>query len=69
MSIRCPSARTALLAVCHDTPSPAATRATVRWSMTMLSSAHRNPPRDSFAFSGAAFAVSCRQVRAHPPHR
>jgi hypothetical protein len=42
-----PSARTASLAVFHETPSPSATRATVRCWHTMPSSAHRRPRRDS----------------------
>jgi hypothetical protein len=48
--------------------SRAATRAMVRWSMTMSSNAHRNPPRGSFARFGV-FVVSGRQARAHAPHR
>lgn len=68
MSTRRPSARTASLAVCQDTPSPAATRDTVRWSITIPSSAHRIPRRDSFARSAAAAVRSSRQERPHPEH-
>jgi hypothetical protein len=41
------SARTALLALFQETPSPSATRATVRCCTTKPSSAHRSPRRDS----------------------
>lgn len=45
---RRPSARTASLAVFHDTARASATRATVRCCTTIPSSAHRSPRRDSF---------------------
>lgn len=68
ISARLPSARTAVFAVCQDTPKPAATRETVRWSTTMPSSAHRIPRRDSFARAGAAAVRSSRQERPQPEH-
>ena len=69
ISSRFPSARTASLAVCQATPSPAATRAIERWSMTRASSAHRIPPRESFARSAAAAVVSSRQWHPQWSHR
>ncbi|WP_455132319.1 hypothetical protein [Microbacterium aurum] len=59
----------AVFAVCHDTPSPAAARETVRWSTTIAVSAHPIPPREIFALGAAAFDVSCRQVRRQCVHR
>lgn len=69
ISARCPSARTALLAVCQATPSPAAIRVTARWSITSASSAHLTPPRDSFAFGSAARVVSSRHEIPQVAHR
>jgi len=69
ISTRCPSARTAVFAVCHATPRPAATRLTDKWLRTMPSSAHRSPPREIFARGSAAAVVSCRHSRPHPAHR
>src|SRR5699024_6717262 len=69
ISSRFPSARAASLAVCQATPSPAATRAIERWSMTRASSAHRIPPRESFARSAAAAVVSSRQWHPQWSHR
>ena len=60
ISSRLPSARTALLAVSHASPSPSATRATVRCATTIPSSAHRSPVRESFARGSAAALVSWR---------
>ena len=59
----------AVFAVCHDTPSPAAARETVRWSTTITVSAHPIPPREIFSLGAAAFDVSCRQVRRQCVHR
>ncbi len=69
MSTRLPSARTASFAVFHDTPSPSATRATVRCWTTIPSSAHRSPRRDSFARGSAARLVSWRHTCPQPVHR
>ena len=66
---RWPSARTALLAVFHDTPSPSATRATVRCCTTRPSNAHRSPRRDSFARGSAARLVSWRHTCPHSVQR
>ncbi len=62
ISSRLPSTRTALLAVSHATPSPSATRATVRCATTIPSSAHRSPVRESFARGSAAALVSWRHT-------
>lgn len=59
---RCPSARIALLAVCQETPRPAAALATRRWSITIASSAHRMPRRERFAGISAAAVRSSRQA-------
>jgi hypothetical protein len=56
------SARTASLAVFHATPSPSATRATVRCCTTMASSAQRRPRRDNLARGSAARLVSWRHT-------
>lgn len=69
INTRLPSARTASLAVFHDTPSPSATLATVRCWHTTASSAHRRPRRDSFARGSAAGLVSWRHTCPHPVHR
>ena len=69
ISTRWPSARTASLAVFHDTASASATRATVRCCDTMASNAHRNPRRDSFARGSAALLVSCRHTCPQPVQR
>ncbi len=66
---RLPSARTAAFAALQDTPRPAATRVTVRWSMTMPRGAHSRPPREIFARGAAARVMSCRHVRRQCPHR
>ena len=55
MSLRFPSAKIAVFAVCHDTPSPAAAQETVRWSTTIAVSAHPIPPREIFSLGAAAF--------------
>ncbi len=47
ISTRLPSARTASLAVSQATPSPSATRATVRCWTTIPSSAHRSAARET----------------------
>lgn len=62
ISSRLPSARTALLAVSYATPSPSATRATVRCATTIPSSAHRSPVRESSARCSAAALVSWRHT-------
>ncbi len=67
--IRCPSARTASLAVCHATPRPSATRDTVRCCTTSPTSAHRSPARETFALGSAARVVSCRHTCPQPPQR
>lgn len=69
ISARLPSSSTAAFAVFQDTPKPSATRATVRCCTTMPSSAHRNPPRESFERGSAAADVSCRHTRKQPLHR
>ena len=69
ISSRLPSARTASLAVFQATPSPSATRATVRCWTTIPSSAHRSPARDSLARGSAAALVSWRHTRVQPVHR
>ena len=53
------------MAVFQETPSPSATRATVRCCTTRPSSAHRSPRRDSFARGSAARLVSCRHTCPH----
>lgn len=63
------SARTAAFAALQDTPRPAATRVTVRWSTTMPRSAHSRPPREIFALGAAARVMSCRHVRRQCAHR
>lgn len=62
ISTRLPSARTALLAVFHETPRPSATRATVRCWHTIPSSAQASPRRETFALGSAALVVSCRHT-------
>lgn len=69
MSRRLPSASTAVFAALHDTQRPAATRVTVRWSMTMPRSAHSQPSREIFARGAAVRDMSCRQVRRQCAHR
>ena len=64
-----PSAMTAAFAVCHDTPSTAAARETVRWSTTIAVSAHSIPPREIFALGAAALLVSWRHIRRQCAHR
>ncbi len=56
------SGRTASLAVFQATPSPSATRATVRCCTTMPSSAHRRPRRESLVRGSAARLVSWRHT-------
>jgi hypothetical protein len=58
-----PSGRRAVFAVCHDTPSPAAARSTVRWPTTIAVNAQRTPQREIFARAAAARVMPCRQVR------
>src|SRR5690606_4213334 len=58
ISSRCPSARTASLAVFQDTASPSATRAMDRWPTTIPTSAHRSPVREILARGCAAAVVS-----------
>jgi len=62
ISTRRPSARTASLAVSHDTARASAMRATVKCWHTRASSAHRNARRDNLARGSAAFVVSCRHT-------
>lgn len=64
-----PSVSTAVFAVCHATPSAAATRAIDRWAITMPSNAHRNASRVSFARGAAAAEMSWRHTCAQPSHR
>ncbi len=69
MSRRLPSASTAVFAALQDTPRPAATRVTVRWSMTTPRNAHSTPRREIFARGAAAFVMSCRHARRQCAHR
>ena len=66
---RLPSARTASLAVFHATPSPSATRATVRCATTRPSNAQRSARRDNFERGAAALLVSWRHTCPHSAHR
>lgn len=56
ISLRLPSAKTAVLEVFYDTAKPWAVRATVRFPTTSPSSAHRVAPRESLTRTWAALA-------------
>ena len=64
MSRRCPSARTASLAVFHDTASPSATRAIDRCWRTIPTRPQRSPAREILARGCAAAVVSWRHTCA-----
>ncbi len=63
LSTRCPSARTASLAVLHATASASATPATVRCWSTSTSNTHRAADLVGFGLGSAAAVVSCRHIR------
>ena len=66
---RLPSARTASLAVFHDTAEPFGDPGDGQVLTTMPSSAHRSPRRDSFARGSAARLVSWRHTCPQPVQR
>ena len=57
------------MAVPQATPSPSATRATVRCATTSPSSAQRSARRDNFARGAAALLVSWRHTCPHSAQR